>query len=203
MRAGQAGPGGGDRADWRELLPMGSGGAWSLKGEFEPRVLTWLGRESPRLSCVVRWPVLSLVRYLRTAKASAPWTNSLTQSCGISPRRRPAEYPERTGPHPPLLYLGPEKTFPRIQFQRWNHHSYGKIWPKPWFPEAGVFGPFCEENVTACFFRETSILLDNLIEALFSKYWRTLHVPRIEPFWKCGAQWRRIEGNNDAFRHLG
>ncbi|XP_070321181.1 putative RNA-binding protein Luc7-like 2 isoform X3 [Odocoileus virginianus] len=63
MRAGQAGPGGGDRADWRELLPMGSGGAWSLKGEFELRVLTWLGRESPRLSCVVGRPALSLVRF--------------------------------------------------------------------------------------------------------------------------------------------
>ena len=67
------------------------GGAWSLKGEFALRVLTWLGPESPRLSCVVGRPVLSLVRYLRTAKASAPWTNSLTQSCGISSRRRPAE----------------------------------------------------------------------------------------------------------------
>lgn len=95
MRVGQAGPGGGDRADWRELLPMGSGGAWSLKGEFALRVLTWLGPESPRLSCVVGRPVLSLVRYLRTAKASAPlnqflnpelWDQLSPPPCGVIQR---------------------------------------------------------------------------------------------------------------------
>lgn len=35
INPGQAGLGGGDRADWRELLPMGSGGAYRQKGEFE------------------------------------------------------------------------------------------------------------------------------------------------------------------------
>lgn len=47
IRAGQAGWGGGVRADWRELLPMVLDGAWKPKGEFEHSVLSWLRRGKP------------------------------------------------------------------------------------------------------------------------------------------------------------
>lgn len=182
---------------------MGLGGAWGQKGEFVLLMLTWLGWESPRLSCVVRRPVLLLIRYLRTAKVPTPWSSSLTQSFGSS-LVAVLQSPERS--NPPTRpgcegkpYPVPEMHHPSPQIQPF----LWKIWPKPWFLEVGVFGPILwKENVMACF-RETSILLDNLIEALFSKYWQILHAPQIGPFWKFDAQWSRIEGNKEIFRDLG
>lgn len=42
------GLGGGDRADWRELLPMGRGGAWEQKGEFVLFAIDLAGLGEPK-----------------------------------------------------------------------------------------------------------------------------------------------------------
>lgn len=42
------GLGGGDRADWRELLPMRRGGAWEQKGEFVPFAVDLAGLGEPK-----------------------------------------------------------------------------------------------------------------------------------------------------------
>lgn len=42
------GLGGGDRADWRELLPMRRGGAWEQKEEFVPFAVDLAGSGEPK-----------------------------------------------------------------------------------------------------------------------------------------------------------